>query len=323
MIAAVKRAVRRVLPSDAGERYARTQQVLRRWYFDDGYRFTRLIYSRGAKSYRREKSAFHAGARKYYRESANAQQRFELRRHVHMIEKGLCMQPRRATFAAAYIEATVAAYVNLAPTLDTEEREWVGSVLADYVDATSASDDVRVQRAASIAMASGLLAAQDFRDSAPYEVGQPISQVAQIDLHDLANIRTSVRWFTADKVPREVIDTAVSTALQAPTACNRIPWQIRIFDEPGAAREVAALAMGTAGYLQSIANVAVFVGDQSAYFDERDRHLIYIDASLAAMSFVLSLQAANVSSCCINWPDIPRRRQRWPNCLGWRSMNGL
>ena len=48
----------------------------------------------------------------------------------------------------------------------------------------------------------------------------------------------------------------------------------------------------------------VVVGDLSAYPYERDRHLIYVDASLASMQLMLALETLGLSSCPINWPDI-------------------
>jgi nitroreductase len=48
----------------------------------------------------------------------------------------------------------------------------------------------------------------------------------------------------------------------------------------------------------------VIVGKQRNFFSERDRHLIYIDSSLAAMSFLFALEVQGISSCCVNWPDI-------------------
>ncbi|MGB3772577.1 MAG: nitroreductase family protein [Rhodococcus sp. (in: high G+C Gram-positive bacteria)] len=233
-----------------------------------------------------------------------------------MIEKGLSMQPRRQTFGAGYALQTVKSYLTLFGQLDDEEQEWMHSVLVSYVEATAGSMDARVQSARTAFAASPSLREGANLSSSPYPVGSLVSLVSQEDLLALSHIRTSVRWFTDEPVHRDVIDTAASTALQAPTACNRVPWKIRIFDDVSSARSVAKIAMGTAGYLHSIQNVAVFVGDQSAYFDERDRHLIYIDASLAAMSFVLSLQAANVSSCCVNWPDIPKREAKMAELLG-------
>jgi nitroreductase len=65
--------------------------------------------------------------------------------------------------------------------------------------------------------------------------------------------------------------------------------------------------MGTRGYAENIPVFVVIVGDLSAFFSERDRHLIYTDGCLAAMSFVFALETLGLSSCCINWPDIAER----------------
>lgn len=52
------------------------------------------------------------------------------------------------------------------------------------------------------------------------------------------------------------------------------------------------------------------MGNLDAYFDERDRHTIYIDASLASMAFILALETLGLSSCGINWPDIEARERK-------------
>jgi nitroreductase len=60
----------------------------------------------------------------------------------------------------------------------------------------------------------------------------------------------------------------------------------------------------------------VLVGRLRAYFDPRDRHVIYIDASLAAMAFQFALEVQGVGSCCINWPDVRDREQKIGQLLG-------
>jgi nitroreductase len=136
------------------------------------------------------------------------------------------------------------------------------------------------------------------------------------ELYELAKRRRSVRWYRQETVPRELIDRAVLVAAQSPTACNRQPFQFRIYDEPEIVQKIVALPTGTPGYRENIPVVVVVVGQLSAYFDERDRHGIYIDASLAAMSFVLALESHGLSSCCINWPEIPALETRMATLLG-------
>jgi nitroreductase len=73
--------------------------------------------------------------------------------------------------------------------------------------------------------------------------------------------------------------------------------------------------MGVKGYVDGIPMMIVVVGNLDAYFHERDRHLIYIDGSLASMSFMLGLETLGLSSCPINWPDIDRLEKKMQKAL--------
>jgi nitroreductase len=110
-------------------------------------------------------------------------------------------------------------------------------------------------------------------------------------------------------VPREAVDLALQAARQAPSACNRQAFVFRIFDEPGMVRNIADLPGGVKGFCHNFPALAVLVGQLRAYSSERDRHLIFIDASLAAMSFMLALETLGMSSCPINWPEEPDKER--------------
>jgi nitroreductase len=79
--------------------------------------------------------------------------------------------------------------------------------------------------------------------------------------------------------------------------------------------------MGTSGFYENFPCVVVLIGKVRAFPFERDRHVIYFDASLAAMAFQFALEVQGVSSCCINWPDIPERERMMAQTLGSRRMN--
>jgi nitroreductase len=135
-------------------------------------------------------------------------------------------------------------------------------------------------------------------------------------LLELAERRRSVRWFEQRPVPRELVDKAVEVAGLSPSACNRQPFEFRAFDDPELVQRVASIPMGTRGWSGNIPMFVVIVGSLSAFFDERDRHLIYTDSSLAAMSFVFALETLGLSTCCVNWPDIAEREDRMRLLLG-------
>ena len=119
----------------------------------------------------------------------------------------------------------------------------------------------------------------------------------------LCKQRRSVRWYQEKKVPMESIEQALAVATQAPSACNRQPFSFFVFNEPEEAQKIGKIPMGTVGFSHNFQCTVVVVGELSAYPHERDRHVIYIDASLASMQFMLALETLGLSSCVINWPD--------------------
>jgi nitroreductase len=130
-------------------------------------------------------------------------------------------------------------------------------------------------------------------------------QITYDDMLQLARRRRSCRWYLPKPVPREIIDRAIAVAAQSPSACNRQPFEFRIFDSPEAASRIGAIPLGTKGFFANFPCVAVLVGILRAFAAERDRHLPYIDGALAAMAFQFALEVQGIGSCCINFPDVP------------------
>ncbi len=56
------------------------------------------------------------------------------------------------------------------------------------------------------------------------------------------------------------------------------PFEFRVFDDLSLVHKVVEFQWATQGYSHSIPVLIVIVGNLDPYFDERDRHVIYIDA---------------------------------------------
>jgi nitroreductase len=108
----------------------------------------------------------------------------------------------------------------------------------------------------------------------------------------------------------ELIQKTIDAALSAPSACNRQPFRFIVSNIPERASEIAKCAGGTTGYAENVPAIIVVVGDLSAYPKEQDRHLIYIDSSLASMQLMLAAEALGLATCPINWPDIDKAEKR-------------
>ncbi|WGF87263.1 nitroreductase family protein [Marinivivus vitaminiproducens] len=241
----------------------------------------------------------------------------QLRRNVHRLEKGLIMRPRRPVFAADYIVPTVAAYARLVEGLPRNpealpEVEWARDVLQTYFDAVGPHADIDRARARFGSIEVPVEAGQRTPYRRDLERPTPVAYDAMLEL---AQRRRSVRWYLQQPVPRDLIDQAVAVAAQAPSACNRQPFTFRVYDDPALVRQVAEVPMGTRGFAQNFPAIVVIVGQLRAYFNERDRHVIYVDASLAAMSFMFALETLGLSSCSINWPDQEPQESRMRELL--------
>lgn len=275
-----------------------------------------LYYTFWASAFRREQQAVLQGRRRYELEQAIPEETSSfLRRNVHGIEKGLLMRPRRSHFATGYIGATVTCYEQMLHAAQTrpapmDELEWAHDVLREFFDVVGDHPEIQRSRARfgrlpkpSIGNGSGHDDGASGR-RVPYHrqgAGTPVEPGA---LLELARRRRSVRWFLQRPVPRELLDRAMDVARLSPSACNRQPFVFRFLDDPDLVRRVAAISIGTGGYDHNIPVLGVVTGKLRHYPMERDRHLIYVDGSLAAMAFVLALETLELSSCCINWPDI-------------------
>ena len=259
-------------------------------------------------TFMREQRAVRAGKGKYYKGLTKQDSRtmVGLRRNIHRLEKALIMRPRRETFAKDYILETVEWYktvvnkVGAKQAHDTSELEWANNVLKEYFEVVKPVGSIKEAKELYLTVEYKAKAA----DNKPFHRSNtPKNLPTYEQLLDLSMYRRSVRWFKKKQVSRKVIDNALLVARQSPTACNRLPYEFRIFDDPKLVKKVANAPFGTAGYADNIPTIAVVVGKLDSYFSARDRHAIYTDSSLAIMSFVYGLEAQGASSCLINWPD--------------------
>jgi nitroreductase len=281
-----------------------------------------LYYLIASGAFRREHVATLRG-RLAYRDQERRLGRHEylLRRNVHMLEKGLVMRPRRPVFALEYIDATVRTYGAMRAlsaeepdAVDAAQLRWAHDVLDTYFTAAGSHRTIDKVRAKWDAIAP--LPAPD-EVVAPYhralESPPPVDYAA---FHRLALRRRSVRWYLPTPVPRALIDQALEVAALSPSACNRQPFEFRIFDDPATVARVAAIPKGTRGFGEGFPAFAVVVGRMRAFFSERDRHLIYIDGALSSMAFVFALETLGLSSCCINWADEAEQEREMSRVLG-------
>jgi len=270
--------------------------------------------------FKREFTSVLAGKAKHLEDSRTENGNyFLLVRNIHRLEKGLLMRPRKAVFAADYISETVDSFQKIVTGgihNSNYQLKWAKDVLEEYFTAVQPGNPVIDEQRIRFNDVKNLYEDASGTDKfVPYKRAVSESPVLFDEYYKLTQRRRSVRWFRPDPVPRELIDKAILAANQSPSACNRQPFEFRVFDKKELVEKVMKIPMGTKGYAGNIPVAIVVVGNLDAYFSERDRHVIYIDASLASMSLMLALETLGLSSCPINWPDIESRERQMEELL--------
>ncbi|UCX03983.1 nitroreductase family protein [Shewanella glacialimarina] len=297
------------------------QLILLSFLFARFPRSATWLYSLVNRDFMREQQAVLSGRLAYRKqEGIQAVSSALLRRNIHRLEKGLCMQPRRNVFATDFILATVECFATCMNNkhIEASELKWALDVLSAYFDAVTHVENIAQANAIFIAIDKSVIAGQsDPKHSfVPYQHKSIIdTDITTASLRDLCIRRRSVRWFTDKAVADDQLNEAISIALLAPSACNRQPFRFHVCNDQQLAPDIARLAGGTAGFADNIPCVITIVGDLSAYPMSRDRHVIYIDAALAAMQLMLALETLGLSSCPINWPDIDVPEQKMADRL--------
>ena len=278
-----------------------------------------VYYSVWNSAFRLEHQAMLVGKIRFHEISLSPQESSSLlRRNIHRIEKGILSRPRRDVFALDYIEETINCYATALRETEpklriaSEELQWAQDVLVQYFSISGVHPRIDSMRSVFEALPKELNASLPDRFDLRVPYKRDLSEPSPVDYNELlllAKRRRSVRWFDQKPVPRDVIQRAVAVAAESPSACNRQPFEFRVFDDPVLLRKVADLPAGTAGFSHNFPCIVVVLGKLRNYFNERDRHLIYVDGALASMGFVYAIETQGLSTCCINWPDIPEREE--------------
>jgi nitroreductase len=310
----MKKIIKKILSPDLIERLKKMREQVQNFFLRIAQKNKQLlnIYYLFSQEFSDEHFAV-ANGRKAYFDSLEdiGNSSALLRRNTHRLEKGLIMKPRRNVFAEGFIQETVDCYIKAinSPVFEENEKKWATDVLDEYfkvVGSTKITDLAKQDYYCVRTHLIELTKANEKNKTAfkPYPYSDlPSNSVAFSQLKNLYVRRRSVRWYKDQTVPLNLIQKAANIASLAPSACNRQPYSFYFCNNKDKAVAIAECAGGTAGFADNLPAIIAIVGDLSAYPYERDRHLIYIDGSLAAMQMMLALETLGLSTCSINWAE--------------------
>ena len=123
---------------------------------------------------------------------------------------------------------------------------------------------------------------------------------ADADFLKFVNARHSIRQYDASPVAMELLEKAISMAIQSPSACNRQGIRVYVLDDKKVRDRVLNVQNGNRGWRDQPDKVLLVTANVEYYKEARERNGVYVDGGLFAMSLVYGLHSLGLGTCCLN-----------------------
>jgi nitroreductase len=233
----------------------------------------------------------------------------ELVFQYHKLEKGLSMPGPKRFFGAQPCLHTLA----LAKEWESAGGSKTGSIyvgaietLSSYlIEAKARGTPQQLSEANLIedlqSFLEGRQHSREERLSTPIALPPRGTEIDSKWFDDLMHARRSVRSFLPDGVPISEIESAIASAQLSPSACNRQPWRVHVYQDKATIKSLLSHQNGNSGFGHLLSTLLVITADLRSFFDGSERNEPYIDGGLFTMSLILGLHTRGISSCCLNW----------------------
>ncbi|WP_276962582.1 nitroreductase family protein [Bacteroides graminisolvens] len=112
---------------------------------------------------------------------------------------------------------------------------------------------------------------------------------------EFSQMRFSVRDFGKNKVHREQIEAALKICERTPSACNRQPWSIYVYETPELKNKMFSNQGGCNGFYEDMQYAILICGDQRNY-NLYELYQAYVDGGLYGMNLMYALYSQGLAT---------------------------
>lgn len=230
----------------------------------------------------------------------------EILRNVHSIEKGLSITNPRPGFGVKKVKELInliESYIEL--NGNEEVIQYAVSSIKAYLEYQNSinfdSDDIHF-------INSKYNQLQHYIEYSDMKAGVETYVKNDIEVESIErffNSRHSVRRFTKEPVPEELIKKAIKLAQRAPSACNRQAVRVYNISSKSYMEHMGDLS-GIGGFAQEVDRFLLITSVQTEYRPaEINQHIV--SASIFAGYLSLSLHAYGIGACVVQRSLIPSK----------------
>lgn len=246
---------------------------------------------------------------KYSSANGSLERRIQMRSWInadyHKIEKALALRAPRPGFGVAVVTRLVETLERYLALYEMDEICAIAiNTLHEYREFNSSHgiQDPRLDRKLKEFRRAKGFGSCDLGSGGTVEIDrEEILRKSRLDLSDFFGSRHSIRQFSDEKAPRDLIEKAVELAKKTPSVCNRQSWKVYAYDESPLKERVVACQKGNTGFGAQIQTALVVTTNTETFFAVGERNQCWIDGGLFCMSLVYALHSLGLGSICLNW----------------------
>lgn len=116
--------------------------------------------------------------------------------------------------------------------------------------------------------------------------------------------RKSIRSFTGEKIPFELIKEALKLASNAPSVCNRQSSKVYLLENKHTINNVLRIQGGFGGYTENVNQLLILTVDRNYFYSVGERNQMFIDGGIFLMNLLYALHFYRIANCPANWGKI-------------------
>jgi nitroreductase len=241
---------------------------------------------------------------KVYNDSRAEKVKRNLTLAYHIVEKGLTMPEPRPGFGRAVVldlGRTIFEYDSMKlPQTELEFKQSV-SVLKEYIEFHKQIGfqlDEEVQQMldkveTSFKSIEGEKQLHISKDDYFSAINEPFDQFCKS--------RYSVRNYTTEEIPVEVLYECIDLAQKSPSFCNRQPSRVHIVKSPEKKEQILAIQNGNRGFGHLAETLLVITSIISTTKDIHERNENHLNGGMFSMTLLNALHFKKIGACSLNW----------------------
>ncbi len=130
---------------------------------------------------------------------------------------------------------------------------------------------------------------------------ESFSRASTDNFFDFSHLRSSIRSFTGELIPFELITKAIDLAKTAPSVCNRQATKVYYLDNKIKIETILNIQNGLKGYFDGISQLLIVVTDRNYFYSIGERNQMFIDGGVFLMNLLYALNFYKIGACPAHW----------------------